>query len=62
MNEKTENNLKDLKETLKSIKVIKTTLYIGVGVLTLYILSKAFTGLASTVRGYNDLKSALNGN
>lgn len=46
---------------LKNEKAIKITLIIGAGVLSLYLLGKAFNGLATTVRGFNNLKSAING-
>ena len=61
MNEKTENRIKDLKQVLNSNKLVKTVFYVGVGVLSLYVLSKTFSVLASTVRGFNELKSAVNG-
>lgn len=61
MNEKTENRIKELKQVLNSNKLVKTVFYVGVGVLSLYALSKVFSVLASTVNGFNELKSAVNG-
>jgi hypothetical protein len=46
----------------KKDKILKTGLYIGVGILSLYLLSKTFNSVASTIRAFNNLKSALNGN
>ncbi len=54
-------NLKELKDKINSDKYLKTAVYIGIGVVSLYLLGKVFSTLASTVRGYNELKSALNG-
>jgi hypothetical protein len=42
----------------KKVKIVAITL-VGIGVL--YLAGKSFTILASSVRGFNDLKSALNG-
>jgi hypothetical protein len=61
MNEKTKLNIQDLKQAIESNKVLKTAVYIGIGALSLYLLGKAFKGLASTIRGFNELKSAING-
>lgn len=54
-------NLKELKDKINSDKYLKTAVYFVGGVICLYILGKVFSSLATTVRGYNDLKSALNG-
>ena len=62
MSEKTKENIQILKKAIESDKLLKTAVYIGIGVLSLYLLGKAFNGLATTVRGFNNLKSALNGN
>ena len=43
-------------------KMLKVAVYVGVGVLSFYLLGKVFRGLASTLRSLNDLKMALNGN
>ena len=61
MNEKTKLNIQDIKQAVESNKVLKTAVYIGIGALSLYLLGKAFKGLASTIRGFNELKSAING-
>ena len=62
MNEKTKENIQTLKKAIESDKLLKTAVYIGIGVLSLYLLGKAFNGLAATVRGFNNLRSAINGN
>jgi len=41
--------------------MLKTVVYVGIGVLAIFALGKAFDGLATTVRGFNNLKSAING-
>lgn len=61
MNEKIKTNFQEFKQVVESNKVLKTAVYIGLGVLSLYLLGKAFKGLAVTVRGFNELKSAING-
>jgi hypothetical protein len=61
MNEKIKTNFQEFKQVVESNKTIKTAVCIGIGVLSLYLLGKAFKGLASTVRGFNELKSAING-
>jgi hypothetical protein len=47
---------------LKRDRLIKTTLYISAVVISLFAIGKVFNGLAVTVRGFNNLKSAINGN
>ena len=61
MNEKLKINFQEFKQVVESNKALKTAVYIGIAVATLYLLGKAFKGLASTVRGFNELKSAING-
>lgn len=61
MNEKVKNNFQEFKQIVESNKVLKTAVCIGIGVLSLYLLGKVFKGLASTVQGFNELKSAING-
>jgi len=61
MQEKTKVNFQTLKKTIESDKTLKTVVYVGIGVLALFVLGKAFNGLATTVRGFNNLKSAING-
>jgi hypothetical protein len=41
---------------------MKTVVYIGLGVVGIYLAGKVFSVLASTVRGFNEFRSALNGN
>jgi hypothetical protein len=61
MNEKLKINFQEFKQVVESNKTLKTAVYIGLTVAALYLLGKAFKGLASTVRGFNELKSAING-
>ena len=61
MNKDLQSNLKEIKDKINSDKRLKTAVYIVGGVICLYIIGKVFSSLATTVRGYNDLKSALNG-
>ena len=62
MKENYKNNYQAIKNTINSNKALKIAVYVGIGVISLYLLGKAFTALSTTVRGFNDLKSALNGN
>jgi hypothetical protein len=57
-----EENLRTFHKIVSEDKVLKTITYIGIGVLSLYVLSKAFNGLAVVVRSINNIKSAINGN
>lgn len=50
-----------LKIALKEYPILKTTLYIGMGVLSVVIIGKVFKVLAISVREFKDFKSALNG-
>ena len=61
MNKKLKINFQEFKQVVESNKALKTAIYIGIAVASLYLLGKAFKGLASTVRGFNELKSAING-
>lgn len=56
-----EDNYLDIKKTIDSNKLVKTVVYIGIGVVALYALGKVLSSLASTVRSFNEFKSALNG-
>ncbi len=61
MNEKIKKKYLEIKREVDTNNVLKTVVYISIGVLSLYLLGKAFKGLASTVRGFNELKAAING-
>ena len=61
MNEKIKTNFQEFKQVIESNKVLKTAVYFGIGVLSIYLLGKAFKGLISTLQGFNELKSAING-
>jgi hypothetical protein len=55
------NTIDKLREQITSEKFIKGAVLVGGTILVLFLLGKAFKGLASTIRGFNDLKSAING-
>lgn len=59
--DKTESNFQTMKKMIEADKLVKVAVYFGLGVVSLYIIGKTFSVLALTVRGYNDLKSAING-
>jgi hypothetical protein len=46
---------------ITSEKFIKGAVLVGGTILVLFLLGKVFKGLASTIRGFNDLKSAIKG-
>lgn len=50
-----------VKEIIKSNKIIKTVIYVTIAIATLFVLSKIFVVLASTVRSFNQLKLAMSG-
>jgi hypothetical protein len=55
-------NLQEVKQYLDDNPPIKTAVYIGLGVVGLYVAGKVFSALASSVRGFNEFRSALKGN
>jgi uncharacterized protein with HEPN domain len=59
---KTSDTIEKLKSQVTSDKFIKGAFYVGGTIVVLFLLGKAFKGLASTIRGFQDLKSAINGN
>lgn len=54
-------NLQEIKQSLDDNPPIKTVVYIGLGVVGLYVAGKLFSVLASSVRGFNEFRSALKG-
>jgi hypothetical protein len=56
MNKDLQSNLKEIKDKINSDKRLKTALYTMGGVICLYFLGKVFSSLATTVRGFNELK------
>lgn len=62
MKQKEEVKLQEIKEFLEKNPQIKTLVYIGVGIIGLYVAGKVFSILASSVRGFNEFRSAINGN
>ncbi len=55
-------NLQEIKEFLDDNPPVKTVVYIGIGVAGIYIAGKMFSALASSVRGFNEFRSAIKGN
>ena len=55
-------NLQEIKQFLDDNPPIKTAVYIGLGVAGIYVAGKVFSALASSVRGFNEFRSALKGN
>ncbi len=55
-------NLQEIKQFLDDNPPIKTVVYIGLGVAGIYVAGKVFSALASSVRGFNEFRSALKGN
>jgi hypothetical protein len=55
-------NLQEVKRYLDDNPPIKKVVYIGLGVVGLYVAGKVFSALASSVRGFNEFRSALKGN
>jgi hypothetical protein len=55
-------NLQEIKQYLDDNPPIKIVVYIGLGVVGLYVAGKVFSALASSVRGFNEFRSALKGN
>lgn len=55
------NNLKHLKNEYKTNNYLKIPIYLGLGLLGLYFVGKLFSVLATSVRGFNDFRSAIKG-
>jgi hypothetical protein len=55
-------NLQEIKQYLDDNPPIKTVVYIGLGVVGLYVAGKVFSALASSVRGFNEFRLVLKGN
>ena len=62
MKQKEEIKLQEIKEYLDKNPQIKKVVYIGLGIVCLYVAGKVFSALASSVRGFNEFRSALKGN
>ena len=54
-------NLQEIKQYLDDNPPIKTVVYIGLGVVGLYVAGKLFSVIDSSVRGFNEFRSALKG-
>jgi hypothetical protein len=51
----------EIKQAVEENTPLKIVVYVGIGVASVYLLGKAFKGLAETIRGFNELKSAIYG-
>ena len=54
-------SIQEIKDKINSNVYLKTAVYIGVGVMSLYLIGKVFSIMAWAVKGYNELKSELKG-
>jgi hypothetical protein len=61
MKQKEEIKIKEIKEYLDKNPQLKTVVYIGLGIVGLYVAGKVFSALATSVRGFNEFRSAING-
>jgi hypothetical protein len=61
MKQKEQIKLQEIKEYLDKNPQIKTVVYIGLGIVGLYVAGKVFSTLATSVRGFNEFRSAING-
>lgn len=61
MSKTLEENFKDIKEILDSDKVLKTIVYVSVGLVVLHYISKSFTSFSNTAKDVYQLHSVLNG-
>jgi hypothetical protein len=55
-------NLQEVKLYLNENPPIKAIVYIGLGIAGFYLAGKVFSVLASSLRGFNEFRSALKGN
>ena len=58
---KKHNDIEYFKTLYSENKAVKYTTFILGGVLLIYLSGKAFNGVASLIRSYNNMKSAYNG-
>ncbi len=61
MKQKEEIKLQEIKEYLDKNPQIKMVVYIGLGIVGLYVAGKVFAALATSVRGFNEFRSAISG-
>ncbi len=54
-------NLLEIKQYLDDNPPVKTVVYIGLGIVGLYVAGKVFAALATSVRGFNEFRSAISG-
>ncbi len=62
MNQIKKINFQEIEQYMEDNPPIKMAVYIGLGVVGLYVAGKVFSALASSVRGFNEFRSALKGN
>ena len=58
---KKHNDFDILRTLYNANKAVKITTIILGGVLLVYVVGKAFNGIATVIRGFNNMKSAYNG-
>lgn len=55
-------NFQEIKQYLDDNPPVKTDVYFGFGVVGLFVAVKVFSALASSVRGFNEFRSAIKAN
>lgn len=60
-NQKSKIDYPFILNTINGNKAIKTILYVGAGIASLYLMGRLLSVFATTIRGINDFKSAING-
>jgi hypothetical protein len=58
---KKHNDFDILRTLYNANKIVKITTTILGGVLLVYLVGKTFNGIATVIRGFNNMKSAYNG-
>lgn len=58
---KKHNDIEYFKTLYSENKAVKITTIILGGVLLVYVVGKTFNGIATVIRGFNNMKSAYNG-
>jgi hypothetical protein len=54
--------IEDKFNELKKNKLVKAAFYLGIGILSFYVIGKTFNCMATTIRAFNNFKSAVKGN
>lgn len=50
---------KKIKETIDSNPILKTGLYLGIGIFSIYAIGKTFSALGYAARGYRNFKNSI---